>query len=174
MDLIGKNIFLWLALIAVALFGNSAYVINSRFCFADFTIIAVVALLIREKVYTAYIFGIAAALVHDAFLMPFQGFSLVSVFMAMLTASALCMSLFRENYFSRVIILAAAVLVQTLTRALLVFVYYNSMKKFELPPEVLLKAAVTIAFGAVVFKILEIDYGRLVPWLTPGKIFRKR
>jgi hypothetical protein len=173
-DLIGKNIFLWLVLIVVALLGNSAYVINSRFCFADLTIIAVVALLIREKVYTAYIFGIAAALVHDAFLMPFQGFSLVSVFTAMLTASALCMSLFRENYFSRVIILAAAVLVQELTRGVLVFVYYNAMKKFEFPPAVLLKAVMTVALGAVVFKILEIDYGRLVSWLTPGKIFRKR
>lgn len=165
---------MWLALVSAAAFDNSSYAIYSHFHFTDFTLIACVALLIREKVYTAFIFGIGAALIHDAFLMPSQGFSVISLFTALLAASALCMSLYRENYSSRVIILASAEIIKELTRTVLVFVYYNSMKKFVFPPEVILKAAFTVTAGAIIFKILEIDFGRLVSWLNPRMIFRKK
>ncbi len=174
MNLIRKTIFLWLVLALAAAYDNSAYALRGGFHYADFTLIACVALLIADRIYTAYIFGICAALIHDAFLMPSQGFSAISLFGALLTASALCMSLYRGNYSSRVIILASAEVVKEITRGILVFVYYNSMKKFEFPPAVLLKAALTIAAGAVIYKIMEIDYGRLAPWLKPGMIFRKK
>ena len=174
MNLIRKTIFLWLVLALAAAYDNSAYAVRSGFHYVDFTLIACVALLIRDKIYTAYIFGVCAALIHDAFLMPSQGFSAISIFTALLTASALCMSLYRGSYSSKVIILASAEAVKEITRGILVFVYYNSMKKLEFPPAVLFKAALTIAAGAAIFKILEIDYGRLVPWLNPRMIFRKK
>jgi hypothetical protein len=157
-----------------AVYDNSAYAINGRFHLIDLTLIACVALLIRERVYTAFIFGIASALIHDALMMPSQGYSVVSLFAALLTAFTLSSSLFRENYSSRVVILAASELIKEITRAVLVFVYYNSMKKPVFPPVVLLKILFTVAAGAVIFKILEIDYKRLVSWLNPRMMFRKR
>ena len=148
------------------LYDNSAYAINRHFHYIDFTLIAGVMLLISGRVYTVFTFIVIAALVHDAFLMPFNGFSITSKMTAMLAGRLLCLSLYRENYPTKIVILALAEVIKEIAYALLVFFFYTSMEKAVFPFFVIFwKIIATTAAGALIMKIAELDYKRIGSWL---------
>lgn len=166
MGFIRKTFLLWLLLALVILYDNSAYAINRHFHYIDFTIIAAVILLIGGRVFTSFVFTIIAALIHDAYLMPFTGFSLASKMTALLAGRMLCLSLYKENYETKLVILAGVEIIKEITYALLVFFFYTSMTKVIFPVLIISwKIIITFAAGALIIKITELDYKRIGSWL---------
>lgn len=148
------------------LYDNSAYAINRHFHYMDLTIIAGVMLVISGRLYTAFTFTFIAAVIHDAFLMPFNGFSLASKITALTAGRLLCLSLYRENYPTKVVILAGVEVIKELTYALLVFFFYASMSKASFPLLVISwKIIITVAAGAIIMRVAEMDYKRIGSWL---------
>ena len=163
---IRNGFFLWLLLALVILYDNSAYAINRHFHYIDFTLIAGVMLLIGGRDYTAFMFTVIAALIHDALLMPFAGFSLTSKITALLAGRILCLSLYRDNYPTKIVILACVEVIKEITGVIIVFFFYASMTKVVFPFFIILwKIATTIAAGAIIMKIAELNYKRIGSWL---------
>lgn len=157
---------MWLLLALVILYDNSAYAINRHFHYIDFTMIAGVILMINGRVYTSFAFTLIAALLHDAFLMPFNGFSLTSKITALGAGRMLTLSLYRENYPTKVVILVLTETVKEISYALLVFLFYSSMSKVVFPFFIIIwKIIITAAAGAIIMKIMEMDYKRIGSWL---------
>lgn len=166
MGFIRKVLFLWLVLALVIIYDNSAYAINRHFHYTDLTLIAGVMLLISDRVYTAFIFTIIAALIHDAFLMPVTGFSLASKMAALTVGRIMCLSLYKENYPTKVVILAIAELTKELVYAAVAFTFYSGMSRLVFPFFIILwKMILTVAIGAVIMKAAELDYKRIGSWL---------
>lgn len=166
MGFIRKYIFLWLLLALVILYDNSAYAINRHFHYVDFTMIAGIMLVISGRLYSAFTFTVIAAVIHDSFLMPFNGFSLASKITALTAGRLLCLSLYRENYPTKIVILAGVETIKEITYALLVFFFYSSMTQAVFPFFLILwKIITTTAAGAVIIKISELDYKRIGTWL---------
>jgi hypothetical protein len=168
---IRKNLSLWLLLAVVIAYDNSAYVLSGHFHYIDLTIIAAVMLLISDRIYEAFIFVVIASLIHDAFLMPIYGFSMTAKLTALLAGRLLCTSLYRDNYSTKVVILALVEVIKEIVYAVLVFFFYTSSKQLVFPfLLILFKALLTIAAGAVIMKAAELNYYKAGLWLK--KTFR--
>ncbi|MEI7541911.1 MAG: hypothetical protein WCJ94_01485 [bacterium] len=153
-------------LVLVILYDNSAYAINRHFHYIDLAMIAGVILMINGKVYTSFIFTVIAALIHDAFLLPFIGFSLTSKMSALIACRIMCLSLYSDSFSTKIIILAVAEVIKQITYALLVFTIYTSMTKFVFPSFIILwKIITTVVMGTIIMKIMEFDYKRIGSWL---------
>lgn len=153
-------------LIPVILIDNTAYAINRQFHYADFALIVSVILVLNGRLISAAVFTTLAAVMHDAFLLPFSGYTVFSGMMALITALALSVSLYRENYSTRVVIIAVCCAVKTLAQGAAVFLFYTSMKSFIFPPLIIfLKIFMTTLAGAVVLKLMSLDYKGIGQWL---------
>lgn len=148
------------------LYDNSAYAITRHFHYMDLTLIAAVMLVIGGRLYTAFTFTLIASVIHDAFLMPFIGFSFTANTIALTAGWLLCLSLYRENYPTKIIILAAVAAIKSVIYALLVFFFYTSATVFVFPFSIILwKIVITVVSGALIIKAAELDYKRIGSWL---------
>jgi hypothetical protein len=170
---IRKNILLWLLLALVVVFDNSAYAIYKHFHYVDITLIAAVMLLISDRVNTAFVFIVIASIIHEFFLMPFSGLLIVSKLTALLTGLMLCTSLYRNNYSTRVVILALTEVTKQLVYMVLVFIFYTSSKQLVFPFFLILfKSIVTVAAGAAIMKLFDMNYDWAGIWLK--KTFQRK
>lgn|GEM_PF-1956707 len=163
---IRKTIALWLILVFVIFLDNTFYAINRHFHYTDLILVATVLLVLSDRAVSALVFAAAAGVLHDAFLIPYSGFSVLSGVLAYLMALILSTSLYRENYSTKVVIIGICCLAKEIIQVLIVFVFYSNCRLFIFPfAIVIMKIFWTTLFGAVIAKLLEIDYGKAGKWL---------
>jgi hypothetical protein len=171
---IRKSIILWILLVLVALLDNTAYSINRHFHYTDLLLITSVVLVLRGRLITSLVFTAAAAVFHDAFFLPFSGYSVFSSLSAFLIAAVLSVSLYKDNFSTQVVIIGVCCLVKEATAGLLAFIFYTSMKVYLFPVIIIfLKVLMTTIVGAAAVKLIDADYGKAAGWLKIKTIFSR-
>jgi hypothetical protein len=165
LDQIRKNLILWAVLAIIVCIDTISYPLGRLFTTLDLAFLAAVILMLRGRIVTAYITAGASAAIQDMLFSPFFGPHLCSAILGTAAAQAMCALLFRDNYATKVLIVAASVAAMYAARAALVFVFYWDMKSFYFPAEALLKIIMTTLLGAAVLKIAEAGTKGFSKWL---------
>lgn len=147
------------------LFQRMSYPWGVFFTLIDAALIASAFLVFNGKIYTAYTFAAAAGALTDLIVMPFFGFHFFSSLAGVTALWIMSLNLDRDNYVTKIIIVAAAGAIVWIFYTLLVVIFHWGFKVHYLPFQALLKIAVTALAAALAFKLAELYGERFKRWL---------
>ena len=171
MKQIKSDILLWILLAIIVIVENTAYSMGFIYTQIDYVFVTAVILLLKGKRYTAFIFIIIASAIHDFFVLPFAGLTILGQLTALIAVRMLCDTLYKDNYVTKIFILLAGESIKWFIHAVLVIVFYWEFKVEFIPIFMLPTIILSTLAGAVVIKLMEFNLARFVYWLmtTLGK-----
>jgi hypothetical protein len=147
------------------LFSRASYSWGRFFTFIDVVFIAAAFLVFKGKIYTAYAAAAIAGALTDIIVMPFFGFHFFSSLAGVTALWIMTLNLYRDNYITKVFIVAAGEAIIWLFYSLFVFIFHWGFKIHYLSAQVLPKILFTTLAAAAVFKISELYKERFAGWL---------
>jgi hypothetical protein len=166
-----ENIILWAALAIVILFQRISYPWGWFFTFIDPVFIAAAFLVFSGRVYTAYAAAGIAGAMADLIVMPFFGFHFFSYLAGVTALWFMTLNLYRDNYITKIFIVAAGEAIMWFFYSVLVFVFHWGFRVHYLSAQVLPKILMTTLAAAAVFRLAELFEERFGKWLK--KTLRK-
>lgn len=167
-----SDLFLWLFLFFIIGVDNSSFAAGKYISYIDFAFITAAVLVLKNRIYTAFVFIIIASVSKDMLTMPYIGFNLFSKTIAVISVKILCDNLYKENYVTQVFILAAGETVKSAVYALLVWIFYWKLRVYFIPPVFFVKMLMTAAAGAIIIQLMQLRSWKVKRWLRT--IFAKR
>lgn len=160
-----KSLLVLPAFIAAFLLQSASHAMGPFFRHVDFIMIACVFALLKDRETSSFLFAGFAYLLEEAIVMPFSGLSLFPSAAALASAMFMSWALYRDNYSTKVFILAIACVIKAVVYMLSVIFFYWGGKIVFLNPEPFLTAGATAAMGAALYGAVGIKFPGRFSWL---------
>ncbi|HMB01938.1 MAG TPA: hypothetical protein VKS21_13210 [Spirochaetota bacterium] len=166
-----RVVLLWAVLLLLTGVDSASCALPFFFNRVDYIFASAAILFMFDKKYTAFIYAFAAFLIKDLVLMPFPGLYLLSGTAGLMAVAALCRGLYKENYITKIFILAGGEAALWAAHIAAVVIFYWGMEIRFFTPVFLLNIIFTVFAGAVVMKLIHLDARKVRLWLrmTFGK-----
>ena len=151
-----RTVLLWALLAAVIILNAVSFTFGRILSLVDISFLAAVMLVMKKDPVPAYIVAGVSAGLADLLTMPFFGIHFFSTLAGVASVQLMFTNLFRDNYATKVFVVAAGEAVVYAGEALLVFIFYWGWKAYFIPLDIFLRILATTLAGAVILKIAGI------------------
>lgn len=160
-----KSLLLVPAFAAAFLLQSASHAMGPFFRHVDFIMIACVFALLKERETPAFLFAGFAYTLEEAIVMPFSGLVLFPSAAALASAMFMSWALYKNNYTTKIFILACACTVKAAVYTFSVVLYYWGGKVVFMSPEPFVTASATAAAGAVIYAAAGLKTPGRISWL---------
>ena len=141
-----------------------AYQLGGIFILADLILVLSAALIFNGRLYSAYALACAAGIMADLSAMPFFGLYFFTYAASVTALWVLTMNLYRENYLTKVVIVAFGASFFWMFYSTLVLIFHWGLKLHHLSFMPVPRVLLTTVAAALAFKIAEMTGGNALKW----------